>query len=211
MMTLDSWLKQATRKLSTDSAAQVRTEIQQHYDAWREASAGNGASDEEADRLALAALGDAGLCNRQYRKTLLTSAEAGMLRDANWEARVVCSHFGLRRAMLAAPVVTLLAAVTLFVKGMTEPAQILLAGSLVLGVVLAGPFLPVYTVPRARAFRAVKWVVLSCMFAFAFGPAAMKSMWLLSSCVWPLLWIEWKRVAIRRKLPVARWPRQLYL
>ena len=28
---LDRWLEQATRRLSKDSAAQVRTEIQEHY------------------------------------------------------------------------------------------------------------------------------------------------------------------------------------
>ena len=35
--------------------------------------------------------------------------------------------------------------------------------------------------------------------------------WLLASTLWPLAWIEWQRLSIRRKLPVAQWPKHLYL
>ena len=35
--------------------------------------------------------------------------------------------------------------------------------------------------------------------------------WLLISCLWLVARIEWTRVSIRRKLPVAEWPKQLYL
>jgi hypothetical protein len=45
----------------------------------------------------------------------------------------------------------------------------------------------------------------------AFGPSALKMWWLLMSCLWPVVWIEWARISIRRKLPVAEWPKQLYL
>jgi hypothetical protein len=73
------------------------------------------------------------------------------------------------------------------------------------------PFLPVYTPWRGRLFRVVKWVLLLGMFGLAFGPDPLKWSWLLFSCLWPLGWIEWTRVSIRRKLPVAEWPRHLYL
>ena len=54
---LDCWLQQATRSLSKDSTAQVRTEIQEHYQSAR-----------EANRMALIALGDARIANTQYRR-----------------------------------------------------------------------------------------------------------------------------------------------
>jgi hypothetical protein len=82
------------------------------------------------------------------------------------------------------------------------------------------PFLPVYTRPsRGRVFRYVKWVVLLGTLGLAFGTDAhswswllmLKWSWLLTACLWPLIWIEWTRVSIRRKIPIAQWPRQLYL
>ena len=66
MTPLDQWISKATRKLSPESAASVREEIQQHCDSAREA----GADDP------VAALGDPAAANRQYRKVLLTEQEA---------------------------------------------------------------------------------------------------------------------------------------
>ena len=80
-----------------------------------------------------------------------------------------------------------------------------------MGVLFAGPLLPIYTPSRARVFRCVKWAVLICTFVLAWGPDALQSFWLLTSCLWPLAWIEWTRFSIRRKLRVAEWPKQLYL
>jgi hypothetical protein len=64
---------------------------------------------------------------------------------------------------------------------------------------------------RGFIFRCVKWAALIGTLVLAFGPDSLKWPWLLASCVWPLVWIEWTRDSIRRKLPVAEWPRQLYL
>lgn len=94
MTGLDSWLEQATRCLSRDSVAQVRSEIREHYESARETAISGGATADEADRLAVCALGDAKTANRQYRNVLLTASEARMLREANWEARAVCSARG---------------------------------------------------------------------------------------------------------------------
>ena len=71
MTGLDSWLNRATRHLSKGSLAQVRTEIQEHYESAREAAIGSGATADEADRVALADLGDAKAANRQYRRVVL--------------------------------------------------------------------------------------------------------------------------------------------
>src|SRR5579883_1807299 len=88
MNPLESWLATATCKLSSASAARVRSEIADHY----QASLDEGRSPAQA----IDALGDPLAANRQYRKVLLTSAEARVLNQAKWEASAVCS----RRAYL---------------------------------------------------------------------------------------------------------------
>jgi hypothetical protein len=211
MTRLEAWLKQSTRHLSSDSAAKVQREIQEHYESAREAAMFQGATAEEADRLAVAALGDAKTANCQYRNVLLTSAEARVLRDARWEGRVVCSRPWLTGLLLALPVVALIAGTTQFLQGSLAVARVLLVAGIGMGVLFVAPFLPVYTPARGRLFRRVKWVVMIGILGFAFGPSALKSWWLLMSCLWPMVWIESTRISIRRKLPVAEWPKQLYL
>ncbi len=91
MNALEIWLKQATKSLSRDSANQVRTEIQEHWKSSEEDALRGGASAEEAGRLALKSLGDPKKANCEYRKVMLTSAEARILRTGNGEARAFCS------------------------------------------------------------------------------------------------------------------------
>jgi hypothetical protein len=211
MTRLDSWLKEATRCLSRDSVAQVRAEIQEHYEAAREAAINGGASADEADRAAVTALGDAKTANRQYRNVLLTSAEARMLREGTWEAQAICSRPWVKWLLLAMPVAALLAAGTFFLTGATGVARILLVGGIALGFLFGAPFLPVYTPARGRAYRVVKWIVMIGMLGLVFGADALRLSWLLASCLWVVFWIESTRESIRRKLPVAEWPKQLYL
>ncbi|MGC1295386.1 MAG: hypothetical protein WA869_10120 [Alloacidobacterium sp.] len=210
MTGLESWLKQATRHLSQESTAQVRAEIREHYESAREAAIAGGATLEKANVSALAALGDAKTANCEYRRVLLTSEEARLLREGNWEAQVVCSRpWGW--LLSAVPGAASLAAVVLFIIGAPATARVALAIGLTTGLLFAARFLPVYTPSRGRVFRGVKWVVLVGAFALAFGPDALKMSWLLIACLWSIAWVEWRRVSIRRKLPVARWPKQLYL
>ena len=208
---LETWLKQATRRLSRDSAAQVRTEIQEHYESAREVAMCGGATADRAERSALIALGDAKAANRQYRSVLLTSSEARMLREGNWEARAVCSSPWMKWVLLAMPVAALFAATACLLTGAIAVARVLLVGGIGMGLLFVAPFLPVYTPSRGRVFRLVKWIVLVGMLGLAFGPDALQWSWLLASCLWPMAWIEWTRLSIRRKLPVAKWPKQLYL
>jgi hypothetical protein len=212
MMTgLDGWLERATRRLSRESTAQVRREIEEHYEAAREAAVSGGASGEEAERLAVMALGDAKVANCQYRKVLLTAGEAKLLRDGNWEARMVCSRPWLRRVGPVISLAALLAAGAMFFAGALAAAWTLVAVGMALGLMFAAPLLPVYTPLRGRVFRSVKWVVVIGALGSAFGADALQWSWLLVSCLWPVAWIEWRRVSIRRKLPVEKWPKQLYL
>jgi hypothetical protein len=210
-MTLETWLHQATRHLSKDSIAQVRSEIQEHYRLALEAAIGSGASPMEADQLAIEALGDAKLANRQYRKVLLTSTEARMLRNGSREARFVCSRSRMRPLFLAISLAALLAGIGMLLSGFTDVACAFLVVAMGTGFLFAAPILPVYTPLRARVFRCFKWLVLLSALGFVYGPNTLKWSWLLFSCLWPLVWAEWTRFSIRRKLPVSKWPNHLYL
>jgi hypothetical protein len=211
MTGLDSWLSQATRHLAVASAAQVQSEIQEHYESARDAAMADGASAEEADRVALKALGDAKTANCQYRQVLLTSAEARMLREGNWEARAVCSRPGLKWFILAAYVAAMETAITLRLTGHTGVARDVLIAAMGMSPLFAALLLPINTPSRGRIFRYVKWVMMTGALVLLFGADALKWSWLLISCLWPLAWTEWTRASIRRKLPVAAWPRHLYL
>jgi len=211
MNRLYSWLDQATRRLSRDSAAQVRAEIQQHYELAREAAMSHGATADDAEQQAIAALGDARTANCQYRKVLLTAAEARMLRQGNREARAICSRVWLKWTLVALPLAALIAATVFFLMGSLETARILLIAGLGTSLLFAAPMLPVYTPSRSRIYRAVKGLAIVAMLTLVFGSDALKWSWLLISCLWPVFWIERTRASIRRKLQVADWPKQLYL
>ena len=202
MTRIDNWLIEATRGLSKDSAAQVRSEIGEHY----ESSLRRDVTPDEADRIAVAALGYAKAANRQYRKVLLTSREATMLRQSNREARAYCSSALMRGLLIAVAVAVLCGSIAFYLTGATSVAWKCVLGFMVISLTGAAPFLPVYTPSRGRVFRIVKW-------AFLLGTlgVALHWSWLSITCLWPLAWTEWTRISIRRKLPVAAWPRQLYL
>jgi hypothetical protein len=211
MTGLEIWLQKATRHLSKESAAQVRTEIQEHYESAREAALAAGATADEADRSALIALGDAKTANCQYRHVLLTSEEARLLRRGYLEAKMFCSRPRLQRLLPAIPAAAMLIATALFLRGAHNIAQGALAVTLLTGLMFAAPFLPIYTPSRGRVFRCVKWAVLIGAFVLILGHDALKMSWLLISCICPVFWVEWVRTSIRRKLPIAQWPKHLYL
>ena len=208
---LETWLKRATCRLSADSAARVRTEIQEHYEAAREAAMSGGTLEVEADRLAVASLGDAKTANRQYRKVLLTASEARLLREAKWERQIVCSRPLLKWLLRALPAAALSFAAVAFASAQSDMARLFLAAGLGMGLLLAAPTLPIYTPFRGRVFRYVKWAGLAAAVGLAFGPSFLEWSWLVAACIWPLAWTEWMQISLRRKLPVAKWPKQLYL
>ena len=94
MTRLEQWLSDATRGLSAESAAQVRAEIEQHYDSAREA--GGDAAD------AMRALGDPRAANRAYRKVLLTEQEAMMAPSLTQSKRPNFQRMLLSAALVAA-------------------------------------------------------------------------------------------------------------
>ncbi len=212
MTQLENWLAQATRKLSRESAEQVRREIEEHYEAAREAAMNGGASAADADLSAIAALGDAKAANCQYRRVLLTSSEASMLRKGNSEANFFCSRPWVKWMLLGIPLATLIGgALPKFATDGVEAARDMISVAIGMSTLFLLPYLPVYTLSRGRIARAAKWMVLLAMFALIFGRQALQWSWLLISCLYPVFHIEWTRESIRRKLPVERWPKQLYL
>jgi hypothetical protein len=211
MNALDTWLNRATRHLSREATLQVRREIGEHYESARETAALTAATAEEADRIAIAALGDAKVANCQYRQVMLTSAEARLLREGNWEAKAVCSRGWARWLFLGLAALGLLGSAELLIKGDGYLGSAMLAGVMSVGLFFAAKVLPIDTPSRGRIFRGVRLTLLLAIWVLAFGPHTLQWSWLLFSCMWPLVWIEMRRGSIRRKLPVAQWPRHLYL
>jgi len=156
MTGFDSWLRQATRHLAKDSADRVRTEIREHYESARAAAITDGATTGDADSFALTALGDAKTANRQYRHVLLTSAEAKMLRNGNWEAHAICSRPWRKWLLLAVPAAAVTAAAALFLTGRAAVARDVLIGGIGMSPWFAAPLLPICTPLRSRVFRCVK-------------------------------------------------------
>ena len=211
MNELNDWLKNATRCLSKDSASKVRAEIEEHYELARETAIECGASAEEASLIALRELGDASEANRAYRKVMLTSTEARLLRESNLEARAICARPLLKWTALSLPGVLLLASVAALLLHQPGVATGALLAGLLMALTFIVPFMPVYTRKRGRIVRCLRWALLVFALGLLFGKDARHWAWLLSTCFWPMIWSELKRISIRRKLPVAEWPKQLYL
>src|ERR1700723_2999647 len=201
---LDSWIGRATCNLSLDSAAQVRAEIVEHFESARETAIVAGTNAADADRAALAALGDARAANCEYRKVLLTSAEAKMLREGNWESRAVCARPWLKTLMQTVPAIPLTVAFIMMSRGHAAEARLPFLFSVALFVFLAAPFLPVYTPARARVYRVVKWVTMLALFGLMFGADTLKYSWLVATCLWVPFWTQSSSIHFPRQVPVAQ-------
>ena len=161
MTPLENWLQQATLKLAEESAAQVRNEIQQHYESSVSDAIAEGSNELQAGQLAVKSLGDAKAANRQYRKVLLTSSEAKVLRGGKAEASAVCERPWLKRMMLSLPVVGLLVASGLFLVGKNGIARDVLFIALGMTPFLLTPVLSINTQLRSRVYRWVKWTAMA--------------------------------------------------
>lgn len=231
MTALDTWLARATRQLSADSAAQVRTEIAQHYESAREDALATGVASDEADRAAVAALGDPKSANGQYREVLLTRSEARLLRSSACEAKFFSSTPLRKRLLILVPAAAATCAAAAYaVATITAPfiipftvsasafttaslvARVAIGAAILTSIVLAVPLLPIYTPVRARFYRAAKWLAVIGLSAFLYDRVHFREWsWLMLNCFSFVAWIELKRMSIRRKIPAADWPRHLYL
>ena len=204
MTPLENWLLAATHGLSAESAARVRAEIQEHYQSAHEAALELAVPSREADRAAVAALGDPISANRQYRRVLLTAREANFLfymtldvsslpaprvTKAKWLARILVAEgvAGVALSTWRNPVGWYLCAV-------------------IVGLLLS-ELLPVDTLACGRAYRWAKWTALT-------GGAALTGWygapWAPLGVILGSAYVEYRRISIRRKLPVGQWPKRLY-
>jgi hypothetical protein len=231
MTALDTWLAQATRQLSAASAAQVRTEIEQHYESAREDAIRSGASADEADRSAVSALGDPRAANSQYREILITHSEAKLLRSSACEARFFSATPRRKRLLAVVPAAAAMCAAGAYaIATVTAPfvipfaatasanataalvARIAIVAAILTAVVFSVPLLPIYTPARARIYRTAKWLTVIALSVFLFDPGnRLEWSWLVLNCFSFVAWIELKRMSIRRKIPAANWPKHLYL
>lgn len=211
MSSLDRWLKRATRCLSSESTAQVQSEITEHYESALAAAVDGGATRDEANLKVLSDLGDAGVANRRYRKVLLTTTEARMIRDVEWEY-ALCRPW-LAWLLRATPIAVLCGSANAFVLGHSFLAQwLLLIGTACIFFLAVPTVRAIYTPSRARRVRWIKWVTLTVVTgAVALGPSASAWFTALTICAGGIVWSEWVRYSIRRKLPVEKWPKALYL
>lgn len=231
MTALDTWLARATRQLSADSAAQVRAEIAQHYESAREDAIASGAAAAEADRAAVAALGDPRAANSQYREILITKSEARLLRSSACEARFFTGTPHRKRLLILVPAVAATCAAAAYaIATVTAPfaipfpssesayataslvARIGIGAAILTAIVLAAPLLPIYTPVRARFYRAAKWLTVIALSALLYDRVHFREWsWLMLNCFSFIAWIEIKRMSIRRKIPTPNWPKHLYL
>jgi hypothetical protein len=71
--------------------------------------------------------------------------------------------------------------------------------------------LPVYTPSRARVYRWVKWPAMLVATGLAFGSTVFTWWGAFAICISGFVWMERVRHSIRRKLPAAQWPKELFL
>jgi hypothetical protein len=231
MTALDTWLARATRQLSADSAAQVRAEIAQHFESSREDALASGLACDEADRSAIAALGDPKSANCQYREVLLTRSEARLLRSSACEAKFFSATPLRKRLLILIPAAAATCAAAAYgIATITAPfvipftasasanaaaaliAQIAIAAAILTAVVFAVPLLPIYTPMRARFYRALKWLTVISLSMILWDRAHfLEWSWLVLNCFSFVAWTEAKRMSLRRKIPAANWPKHLYL
>jgi HAAS domain-containing protein len=230
MTALETWLARATRQLSADSAAQVRAEIAQHFESSREDALASGVAGDEADRAAIAALGDPKSANCQYREVLLTRSEARLLRSSACEAKFFSATPLRKRLLILVPAAAATCAAAAYgLATITAPfaipftasasanatasliARIAIIAAILTAVVFALPLLPIYTPGRARVYRAAKWLTVLVICIVVCERNLANSSWLLLNCFSFIAWIEAKRMSLRRKIPAANWPKHLYL
>ena len=200
---LEAWLTKATRDLSAESVAEVRTEIGAHYeDAYEEATA-HGSHPDEAERNAVASLGGPWSANREYRRVLLTAREAAVLQNLRrlsesdeaelqkprWLASVAVVAFCILAALLAVSMT-----------GIVSAGIILFLGD--------RTFIPINTPRRGRIYRTARWIWLITV---AYATYRVGPVWYCLVLCGLLVWAygEYSLFSIRRKIPVEQWPTRL--
>ncbi len=184
MTPIESWLAEATRGLSPESAARVRQEIQAHYD-----------SSNEAGEDGLEALGDPRAANRSYRKVLLTETEAIMAPV------LVKPHTPSLPSRVAALAVS---AVFLFWQYQVRPADwpVTLA---IFSTLPLGWFLPQTTIEKTRLFLYIHGLRNAVVIAVAWWYQGWENALTLGVVCFVLdYFVSYRRIAVFRKLDAGQ-------
>ena len=202
MPTLEHWLDVATKGLCESAAERVRAEIGEHYQSALESAVKSGVDSIEAERHAVAALGDAKTANREYRRVLITEREENLLRSWGW---------GSHRTQVR--VVVVMAVALSVMRFWTAEVDYVLAALVAQGVLLA---IPISSIRAAWVVRILRWAVMAAFHATWFMKMVAAGMSPAVVVVWlamPLgmAYQEYKLCVIRRKLPVEQWPRRLWV
>lgn len=201
MQTPEQWLSVATRGLCDSAAERIRAEIGEHIASAIE-SAGTADIDPlEAERQTVAALGDAKIANRQYRRVLLTEGEDALLRSLR--------SWWVSWGWLLMGIPLLLMALALKNSGsIYVPAMVLMEGVL--------RTIPFRSIRAGSIVRVVRWGVLTIvltMMAVSYS-GAVEGIGMVGGVVYITVFIlhrEYKFSVLRRKVPVEQWPRWLWV
>lgn len=202
MPPLEQWLSVATRGLCESAAELVRAEIGEHYASAIESAAMGGGDPRDAERVAIDALGDAEIANRQYRRVLLTEREEDVLRG-----------FTSRGGQLWRGTWIVLSAVLLVV----VPSSTLGVAKYTCAFILLDALLRMVPVGSIRAgwfVRILRWVNSLVFYTMWFASTlafAKFAAVLIPVFAVGTMHMEYRLFVIRRKLPVEQWPRRLWV
>ena len=124
---------------------------------------------------------------------------------------MICANNWVKWMMLSTPGTLLLLSTIFLAMHQYNLARGMLVFGALMAIFFMPPFLPIYTVSRGRIYRAIKSIVLIGGVLVLFGWDSRIGLWLASCCFFPMFFNEWKRMMIRRKLPIGQWPKQLFL
>jgi len=202
MQTLEQWLEVATQGLCGSAAERVRAEIGEHVASALEAADPAGVAPLDAERLAVDALGDARTANRQYRRVLLTQSEADVLRGFTSRGGRLWRH---TLVVLSAVLLVVVPSSTLGVARYT-------CATIVIDALLCA--IPVASIRAAWVVRTLRWLTMIGFYAIWFVRAwefARVPAVLIPVMACGTAHREYRLFVIRRKLPVSRWPRRLWV
>jgi lipopolysaccharide export LptBFGC system permease protein LptF len=210
---INAWIDVATCGLAKDAWVRVREETYTHYESAREESSVKGASEQQAREAALASLGNARAANKQYKGIHLTAWENKLMRQDECAARALHA----RPYLWIVPVLLVCAAVAAFTLRPERTTLTLLVGAIGLCFVFGVPFMiPINTRVRGNIYRTIRLTWLVAIMWLAYGAEGPGGSWAMfftmgGPILWMIAWMEWSRASARKKLPVAEWPRSLYL
>jgi hypothetical protein len=197
---LEQWLSVATRGLCESAAARVRADIGEHYLSALEAGATTGVDPLTVEQCAVAALGDAEIANREYRRVLLTDGESHLLSGL----RSLSTHQWVGILLVAA---TALYAISVG----TSQFNYLFATLAIAGMLRA---IPIASTRAGWMVRFVRWGVLTAFYTMWFVSWPSDGILpVVGFCLFALAHahLEYKLFVLRRKVPVEQRPRRLWV